>query len=689
MKFKIIAFFIACAFMFEAQAQVDRSVMPEPGPAPEINLGQPATFTLKNGMEILVVEDHNLPRVSAKMFINNKPIFEEEPGTANLLSRILGNGTQKISKNDFVEEVDFLGASISIGSQSANARSLTKYFPRIFEMMAAGALHPLFSQEEFDTQKSQLLESLKLDDKNVGAIAGRVSSVLAYGTEHPYGQYITEAAVKNITLDDVKAYYEKYYVPENSFLVILGDISTKEAKKLAKKYWKKWEGSPIPAYTLPEVGLADHLQIDFIDMPNAVQSEIRVQNTVDLKMSDEDYFATLIANQILGGNGLGTYLNLNLREDKAYTYGAYSSIGNDIYGASRFVANTSVRNAVTDSAVVQIMKEIYRLRNEKVSDKFLNRAKSKYAGAFVLRLESPSTVANYALNIKTENLPEDFYKNYLKNIEAVTAEDVMRVANKYLKPKHIRIIVAGKGSEVADKLENITLTNGETPPVVYFDKFGNQIEKPVFSKPIPKGVTTASVFADYINAIGGKEAVGKVNSILIKAAMSMRGMTIDMLTKKTNTKSLVEVSMGGNVLQKMVFDGEKGYSLARGQKMPMNAKQIEKQKAETALFPELSPSENAKLTGIETIDGKDAYAVSTSETTTKYYHTDSGLLVAVKTKVNMGPKTVTSIVHFKNYKEVNGVKLPFSIVRSTGKMSQDITVSEIKINEGVSADDFK
>lgn len=689
MKIRIISFFIACFVVLGAQAQVDRSVMPEPGPAPEVNLEQPATFTLKNGLEVLVVEDHSLPKVTAQMIIDNTPHLESKAGVASLLSSMLGNGTQKIAKDDYVEEIDFLGANVGFGSQSAYANTLSKYFPRIFELMAAGAIHPLFTQDEFDTQKAQLLESLKLNDKDVGAIASRLSRVLAYGENHPYGQFTTKESVESITLDDVKAFYNTHYVPENAYLVVIGDVTEKEVKKLVRKYWKEWEGDAPAPSTLPAVDLADHLQIDFIDMPNAVQSEIRVQNTVDLKMSDDDYFAVLIANQILGGSGLGTYLNMNLREDKAFTYGAYSSIGTDQYGASRFVAQTSVRNAVTDSAVVQIMKEIYRLRSEKVSAEDLNRAKSKYAGAFVLRLERPSTVANFALNIKTENLDEDFYKNYLKNIAAVTAEDIMRVAKTYLKPEHIRIIVAGKGSEIAANLENLTLLNGKTPPVVYYNKLGKEVEKPVFEKPIPEGVTVKTVFADYIKAIGGKEAVSAIKSQMIKAGMSMRGMTINVLTKQTDNKSLYEVSMGGRVLQKVVFDGDSGYTLARGQKTPMTEEKIAKQKGVDNLFPELTNTPKAKLVKVTNMNGKEAYVVDFGEGKTKYYDTASGLLIASVTTKKMGPKTISSTTTFKNYKAVDGVEVPFTIIQSVGPRKMEISVSEVIFNEGVSAADFK
>ncbi len=193
-----------------------------------------------------------------------------------------------------------------------------------------------------------------------------------------------------------------------------------------------------------------------------------------------------------------TYLKI-LREDKGYTYGSYSRIGDRSRYASRFTATAEVRNEVTDSSVVEILKEVNRIKTELVDADQLKNAKAKYVGNFVMNVEKPETVARYALNIKTEDLPADFYTTYLEKINAVTAEDVKRVANKYFKSQNARIIVVGKGSDVIGNLEKTGI------PVMYFDKYANATEKPEFSKPIPDGVTAQTVIDSYITAIGGTD----------------------------------------------------------------------------------------------------------------------------------------------------------------------------------------
>ena len=436
---------VLLAFMaFAVQAQIDRSKMPEPGPSPEINLQDPQRFELNNGLKVLVVENHKLPRVSIQLTLDNPPILEgDKAGVSSLTGSLLGNGSTSIPKDEFNEEVDFLGASVSFGSQSAFASSLSKYFPRILELMADAAINPNFTQEEFDKEKDKLITGLKTEEKDVAAIAGRVQRALAYGVNHPYGEFTTEETVNNVTLSDVQQFYSNYFVPANSYLVIIGDVSFDQVKELVTKEFTPWIKASPPSFTFSKPSDAQYTQINFVDVPNAVQSEITVQNLVNLQMKDEDYLPALVANQILGGGGEAR-LFLNLREDKGYTYGSYSRIGNDKYAPSRFSASASVRNVVTDSSVVELLSEIDRIAKEPVSEKELKNTKAKYVGNFVLALERPSTIARYALNIETEGLPKDFYKTYLERINAITIEDVQAAAQKYFSTKNARIVVVAK-----------------------------------------------------------------------------------------------------------------------------------------------------------------------------------------------------------------------------------------------------
>lgn len=450
------------------QAQTDRS-QPKPGPAPKISLGKPKQFELKNGLKVLVVSNHKLPKVSYTLTFDNQPFAEgEKAGIDELTGSLLGNGTLKTPKEAFIEEIDFLGAHIDFHTSGVSAFGLSKFKNRILELMAEGTLQPLFTQEEFDKEKAKLLESLKANEKNVKSISERVQNALVFGKNHPFGEQITVASVNRVELKDIQNHYQEFFVPENAYLVVVGDVKFEEVKKSVEKLFSNWikKSTPQTQYSQPK-NVAQS-EINFVNVPHAVQSELAFVNSIELPMNSPDFFPSLLANQILGGGGEGR-LFLNLREKHGWTYGAYSSLKASKY-VSKFRAGASVRNTVTDSAIVEVFNELKRIRLEKVSDEDLKNAKAKYIGNFVMQMEKPQTIARHALNIETQHLPKDFYENYIKNLEAVTAEQILQVANKYFLVDNIRVVVVGKSEDVLPNLKKLDL------PIKQFDIYGNPLE---------------------------------------------------------------------------------------------------------------------------------------------------------------------------------------------------------------------
>ena len=667
------------------QAQ-DRT-QPKPGPAPSINIKKPETFTLPNGLKVLVVENHKLPRVSYSLTIDNAPYAEgNKKGVDDLTSSLIGNGSVKTSKDAFNEEIDFLGANINFYSSGASASGLSKYAVRILELMAEGALSPNFTQVEFEKERDKLIEGIKTQEKNVSAVAGRVENVLAYGKNHPAGEYLSEETIKNVTLADINENYRSYFVPENAYLVIVGDVKFKETKKMVQKLFGSWTKATAPKLIYSNPSNVQYTQINFVDMPNAVQSEISLINTVTLKMSDPDYFPVILANQVFGGD-FNSYLNMNLREAHGWTYGARSSVGVDKNMSSKFKANSQVRNAVTDSAVVEFLKELKRVRTEKVTDEVLNNVKAGYVGRFVMQVEKPTTVARYALNIQTESLPTDFYENYIKNINAVTPDDVMRVANKYFLADNIRILVVGKGSEVVSGLESLKI------PMFYFDKFGNPTEKPVMKKAVPEGVTTKTVFDNYIKAIGGEKAVAGVKTIFSvgTATIPQAPAPLKFTSKRdVKGKALVLIEMEGmGELSKQVVNDKGGYGVNQGVRKELTADEYADKKATATTFEELSLAKKTDLVldGIEQINGSDAYVIKNGKSTL-YYDVKSGLKVLETKLVEKGEQKMTVTTTYSDYREVKGVKVPFEMVINQG-IELDFKMTDVKINEGVSDADFQ
>jgi predicted Zn-dependent peptidase len=665
--------------------------MPKPGPAPEINLEDPQRFELKNGLKVLVVENHKLPRVSIQLRIDNPPVAEgDKSGVASLTGSLLGKGSKTISKDDFNEEIDFLGARMFFSSQSAFASSLSKYFPRILELLADASINPNFTQEEFDKEKDKLITGLKTEEKDVKAISSRVQRALAYGTDHPYGEFTTEETVNNVSLFDVKKFYSDYFVSANAYLVIIGDVKFDEAKELVEKHFTLWTKATPPSFTYSDPADAQYTQINFVDVPNAVQSEIAVQNLVNLKMKDPDYLSALMANEILGGGGEGR-LFLNLREDKGYTYGSYARLGNDKHGASRFRAVASVRNAVTDSSVVELIKEIDKIRSMPVTAEELKNTKAKYVGRFVMALENPETIARYALNIETEGLDKDFYKTYLERINSISIEDVQNAAQKYFSSDNARIVVAGKGSEVLENLEKVTF-KGKSIPIKYYDKYAATEEKPNYeAAALPEGISLNTVLNKYIDAIGGKTKLEGVNSYVMIAEAEMQGMKLNLEQKKTSKNQFSQdVKVMGNSMSKQVLNDGVGYSIIQGQRKDMDETELKKASEEAAPFPELRYLDgSANLEGIEDVDGKKAYKVKVSDEKSLFYDVDSGLKIKEETKTEMMGQEIVSTVMYGDYREVEGIRFPFSIGQTVGPQSFEFIVSEIKINEGVTDADFE
>ena len=691
LKLKIVAFISIALLTLNVNAQIDRSQMPKPGPEPKITLEKPSEFQLKNGIKVLVVENNKLPRVSYQLSLDNKPTLEgEKAGVLQLLSSMLGNGTTNIPKDQFNEEVDFLGANINISSGGGFATSLSKYSDRIIQLMADAVMNPLLVEEEFESEKTKLLEALKNNQKNSDAILGNVGSALAYGKNHVFGEFVTEETLKNITFQDVLEFHKLRFAPNNAYIVVVGDTDVKTVKKQLKKYFDKWEKVDLKELPSPELTAnVAASEINFIDLPSATQSNISITNNVDLKQNDSDYFASLMANEILGGRGDG-YLFKNLREDKGYTYGAYSSLGASRYGVSRFNATAKVRNTVTDSAVVEFLKEIKRIRTEPVDLDALKGAQTEYIGNFVMALERPQTIANFALNIKRNNLPEDFYSNYLENITNVSVEDVQRVANKYFKLDNARVIVVGKGSDVIANLEKVGL------PIKYYDKYANATKKPVFSKPLPEGLTASDVIKNYVVAVGSEANLRAITSTLSYADVTIQGAPFKpkaVIKQMAPNMFSMEMSIEGmGTIVKQKFDGGNGYTEQQGQKIPMSESDVSSRKAEKGLFPELyMEASYLELESITTIDGRDVYKIVVTKGDKKsmrYYSVETNLLVRTEETAETAGQTITVITDLSDYKKVGSIMLPMTTKQTTGPQIFILKSTDIKVNEGVTAEDF-
>lgn len=691
MKKIILLLFVTLLLTFNISAQLDRTQPPKPGPAPTVNIGDYQMFTLSNGLKVIVVENRKTPVISWQLTLDIDPVMEgDAKGYVDLAGQLMRAGTKNRSKQQIDEEIDFVGASLSTFSTGMFGSSLTRHKEKLLSLMSDVLLNPIFPQDELEKVVTQSISGLSASESDANFMVDNLISSVMYGSSHPYGEVVTKESLGNITRDHVVNYYNTFFKPNTAYLVIVGDITAKEAKKLTNKYFKNWKKGDVPKASYDNPASMAGNKVAFANRDGAVQSVLAVSYPVDLKPGAPDVIKASVMNSVLGGGVFSGRLMQNLREDKAYTYGARSSLSSDRLIGS-FTARTEVGNNVTDSALVEILYEMDRLAKEPVDQQSLDLVKNFMNGSFARSLESPRTIANFALNIERYKLPKDYYKTYLEKLAAVSIEDVSAMAAKYIKPENAWIVVGGNKDEVAPKLARFS-KSGE---VLFFDPYGRAVESS--GTVIPAGLTAEKVIENYIKALGGADKLRSITDQVMKMGTEMQGMTIEMTaTYKAPNKILVITSVGGNVMQKQVFDGERGMASAMGQTMELSGKQLADMKIQAKMFPELEYKKlgyDLKLIEVEEIDGKPAYKVQISnpEGTSKNEYFDVSTWLKVRTvasqETQMGPMTVTS--NFGDYREVDGVKFPFALKQQVGPQNVDLKVVSVELNSGVSDELFK
>ncbi|MGK7396531.1 MAG: insulinase family protein [Candidatus Cyclobacteriaceae bacterium M3_2C_046] len=671
----------------QAWAQVDRSQKPASGPAPEIRIGKSQNFELDNGLKVIVVENRKLPRVAFNLILDRDPLLEHDKvGYISMAGQMLRRGTTNRSKDEIDQEVDFIGATLAPSASSIYAASLTKHKDKLLELMTDILYNPTFPEEELEKIKKQTISGLASEKDDPQAIAGNVADVLNYGKEHPYGEIQTEEHVENITVQDLKDYYTTYFKPNIAYLAIVGDIDLKEAKQLAEKYFGSWQKGDVPEknYSLPQP--PNSTVVGLVDRPAAVQTVMGLTYPVDLKPGSDDLIKADVMNMILGGNSSSRFF-MNIREDKGYTYGAYSNLGEDeLVGTYRAVA--SVRNEVTDSALVEFIYEMERIRDEKVEMKELSLARNVLAGRFIRSLEQPQTIARFAINTQRYGLPEDYYTNYVKKVQAVSPEDVQQMAQKFILPGNMNIIAVGKASDIGDKLKRF----GE---LKYYDVNGNTVKPPSVSE-LPADLTANQVLNNYIEALGGEDQIKAIEDVQIsmKASIPQGDLNIKTMMKKPG-KSFTEISMNGMTFQKIVFDGNDGYMMQMGNKMPMDDQMKSDYKIQAMMFPEARYDElgiDYDLVGSEMVEGQEAYVLEVTlpsgNNSRKYYSKESNLLVRESSTMKTQQGEMTQTTDYGAYQEVNGVMFPHMMQIKTGPQNIKAEVTAIEVNAGIADDVF-
>lgn len=667
----------------------DRSIRPEAGPAPVIQLGSTESFVMGNGLKVFVVENHKLPKVSISLQFKYHPELEGDAvGISSITGDLLGTKTATRSKDEIDVSIDYIGASLSTSSTGIYASSLTKHFPSLLDLFSDVFLNSEFTQEEFDKIITQNISGLANASDNPDAIAANVNAVLNFGVKHTFGELMTEESLANISLLDCEKFYKTYLSPKGTYLAIVGDISVLEAKEMLNTYMPVINIVPIALHPIIYKGLdaPSENQVSLINKSDAVQSVINITYPLNLHPASEDVLKVKVMNNILGG-GSASRLFRNLREDKAYTYGAYSSINVDELG-SYFNASSKVRNEVTDSAIVEFFSEINTLRNETVSQEELQGVLNNMSGKFAIALENPSTVARFAINTDYLELDEEHYATYLQRLAAITVDDIYEVAQKYLKPNNAHILVVGDADDLVAKLAVF----GE---VTLRDIYGNEKSD---LRSVESGVTAKTIIADYIDAIGGEKKLKKLKSVQFNYAASIPGapgkLKMEIIKQQPNSFSMT-MKMMGMTVQRQFSNGNSGFNDGMQGASEMTAGELVAAQSEFKIASELNyfNDYSAEVIGIDVLESEDVYVVIRTDKVdakaTEYYSVANKLLVKSESLVETPEGNVSKTTLYKDYQSVKGYNFPHQTIQNVAGQSIDLKLKKVVVNKKINASKFE
>lgn len=424
----------------------------------KVKLPKPYETTLKNGLRVMVLEDHKLPTFSMQMVVLSGGLVDpaESLGAASYTASLLREGTKMRDSKQIAEQVDALGASLFANagltslSSSVAASGLVENYDQIMELFADVLLNPAFPADEFNKYKTRQLAALRQQRSSPGFLASEKFAQVIYGAQPGGRVSLTAEQIQKLTPDTLKQFHATHYKPNNAIFAIVGDVKAADVVAKLEKTFAGWQAGEVPKANIPTALAVGASKIYLIDRPNSVQTNL-VLGVPSITRTDPDYFALEMMNQVVGG-GASARLFLNLREDKGYTYGAYSGVSSFKYPGT-FRANSEVRSDVTSGALKEFMYEFKRIREEEVPAEEFERAQRTIVGGWALQLESPQAVLGNWVTSKLYDLPADYWDTYPQKIAAVTPADIQRVAKKYLDLDKLQIIAVGDAKKIGEELK--------------------------------------------------------------------------------------------------------------------------------------------------------------------------------------------------------------------------------------------
>lgn len=438
-----------------SQPEIFRNHAPAPLPSHPISIPAAHETVLANGLSIVVVEDHRLPLVSYRLAFRVGGAFDPPaiPGLTDLLAGLLPEGTESHSSREIADEVARMGASLSAGANSdytiVAASALSEFNDEILSLMADVVLHPSFPENEVELAKQNTKESLRQQRAQPSFLASEMVSRVMFGN-HPYAVVApTPESIDLVTRDEFVKFHRERLVPNSAVFIVVGDVKQEQIVKQLESLFSSWERGADLVTNFPAPPVRTKKTAYLVDRRGSAQSNIVIANSGIVRTSP-DYFPMLLMHTVLGANA-SSRLFMNLREEKGYTYGAYTNL-DARRTAGTFRATAEVRTPVTGDSLKEFFYELNRIGNAPVSEKEINDAKSYLTGVFPIRLETQEGLTDQLVQIKMLNLPIDYLQHYRERVQAVTVAEIQRVAQKYIKPEEAAVIVVGDGKAVLDQI---------------------------------------------------------------------------------------------------------------------------------------------------------------------------------------------------------------------------------------------
>ncbi len=667
--------------------KIDRTKKPEAGPAPAASFPDFKEAVLSNGLKVFIIESDRKPTITVRLLVKAGDFFDgEKPGVADFTAELLGRGSPKRKASDFAREADKIGAEYSASSgddaTSIVISGLTKHTDKLLELLSDAVLNPTFPEEQLEIVRKQALSNITAGKKTPQALAANLLRKVLFG-EHPYGKFQTEASVNAITVEDLKNFYNAHYFANNATIAVVGNVKADEITKKLEKYFGKWkQGTPAkvqPAELPDSKGMMIHL----VDLPGAVQSNIRVCFR-SVPRNNPDLVELGVVESVLGG-GFSGRLFQNLREKHGWTYGAYAS-GAYQRDLGYFAASTEVRNAVTDSAIVEILAEMRRIRSEPIGEEELKLQREYLAGNYLLSLERAEQNAARLQNIEFYGLPADYYKTYAQKVSRVTPEKALELAKKYIEVSDLAIVVVGDAKEIKPKLEKLAKVR------VYDTELNPMIS-------LTLDLSGEELLKKHIEAIGGESAVMKVKDRVIEGKVSIFAgpQTIEGTFKRTEKFPNKQVFIISTPVfsQEVYNDGKRVVQSGMGGTRELTGDELKKAQ-ESAHFNMLYRTAELgyKVTAKEKkmLKGRPVYVAELEQAlngkTILVFDAEDFMLISETRKQTTPQGEIDVTTTYSDFKPVDGVVQPFKIVQSLGMADVQLVVTSIKQNVGVPDEEF-